>query len=70
MKVLLSLFLTSTMAEKDTQPMSQNTQDSQNVAPTEDSFASWALLFWIGKPDKDTERLRLESKCIVVFPLP
>jgi len=44
--------------DKDTQPMSQNTdEDSENVAPATDS-TSWGLLFWTSDRDLDTERLR------------
>jgi hypothetical protein len=45
--------------DKDTQPLSQNTdEDTENVAPTEST--SWGLLFWASDRDLDTERLRYD----------
>lgn len=48
------------MADKDTQPMTQNTQDAENELSTND-LPSWGLLLWIGRPGKDTERLMFEN---------
>ncbi len=50
--------MTDKVLEKDTQPMSQNTdEDIENVAPTTES-TSWGLLLWERNRDLDTERLR------------